>query len=133
MNPTQNVYPFLMFTGKAEEAMKFYTSLFPNARILNISRYTSGGSGVAGAVLRATFTIGEQTVMCTDSPIKHGFTFTPSCSLFVNCDSEDQIRRLSDALSAGGSVLMPLGHYGFSRKFMWLNDRYGVSWQLNLD
>ena len=130
---SQTVHPFLMFTGKAEEAMSFYISLFPNGRINSISRYTAGGPNAPGSVMRASFTIGEQTVLCTDSPIKHGFTFTPSFSLFVNCESEDHIRRLSSALGVGGTVLMPLGHYGFSRKFAWLNDRYGVSWQLNLD
>jgi predicted 3-demethylubiquinone-9 3-methyltransferase (glyoxalase superfamily) len=130
---TQIVHPFLMFTGQAEQAMNFYTSLLPNSRIVDIKRYTAAGSGSVGTVMKATFVIGEQTVMCTDSPVQHNFTFTPSFSLFVSCESEEQIQRLSEALSAGGKVLMPLGHYGFSRKFTWLNDRYGVSWQLNLD
>jgi len=113
--------------------MNFYTSLLPNSRIVDIKRYTGGGSGATGTVMKATFVIGEQTVICTDSPIKHNFTFTPSFSLFVSCESEDQIQKLSEGLAAGGKVLMPLGHYGFSRKFAWVNDRYGVSWQLNLD
>jgi predicted 3-demethylubiquinone-9 3-methyltransferase (glyoxalase superfamily) len=130
---TQTVHPFLMFTGQAEQAMSFYTSLLPNSRIVDIKRYTAGGASGVGTVMKATFVIGEQTVICTDSPIKHNFTFTPSFSLFVSCESEEQIQRLSEALGAGGKVLMPLGHYGFSRKFTWLSDRYGVSWQLNLD
>jgi len=126
------VRPFLMFEGKAEEAMKFYVSLIPGSEILEITRYGPGGPGPEGSVMKATFSVGGQTVMCIDSPAKHQFTFTPSFSLFVDCDSEVEVDRLSAALSEGGSTLMPLGNYGFSRKFAWVSDRYGVSWQVNL-
>jgi predicted 3-demethylubiquinone-9 3-methyltransferase (glyoxalase superfamily) len=67
-----------------------------------------------------------------DSPVKHAFTFTPSMSLFVACNSESELRRLADALLEDGEVLMPLDNYGISKLFVWLNDRFGVSWQLNL-
>ena len=126
------VRPFLMFEGKAEEAMTFYVSLFPDGKIVDIVRYGPGQAGAEGSVKVASFMVGGQTVMCIDSPPKHGFTFTPAFSLFVDCDSEEDIRRLSAALGEGGAVLMPLDAYGFSRRFTWLNDRYGVSWQLNL-
>jgi predicted 3-demethylubiquinone-9 3-methyltransferase (glyoxalase superfamily) len=129
----QLVRPFLMFTGQAEEAINFYVSLFQSARVLNMVKYGKDGPGTPGSVMKAAFSIGEQTIMCIDSPAVHDFSFTPSFSLFVGCESEDDIRRLSEALSEGGSVLMPLGSYGFSRKFAWVTDRYGVSWQLNLD
>jgi predicted 3-demethylubiquinone-9 3-methyltransferase (glyoxalase superfamily) len=126
------VWPFLMFEGKAEEAMNFYVSLFPGAKVIDIVRYGPNGPGPQGSVMRASFQIGSQTVMCTDSFVKHDFSFTPAFSLFVECDSQDEIGRLYSALSAGGKALMPIGEYGFSRKFGWVNDRYGVSWQLNL-
>jgi predicted 3-demethylubiquinone-9 3-methyltransferase (glyoxalase superfamily) len=71
-------------------------------------------------------------VLCSDSYVKHEFTFTPAISLFVRCESEDGIRRLSTSLSEGGKTFMPLGNYGFSRQFAWVSDRYGVAWQLNL-
>lgn len=61
----------------------------------------------------------------------HAFNFTPSMSLFVDCENEEEISHLYNALSAGGAVLMPLGNYGFSPRFGWVNDRFGVSWQLN--
>jgi predicted 3-demethylubiquinone-9 3-methyltransferase (glyoxalase superfamily) len=70
--------------------------------------------------------------MCIDSPAKQNFTFTPASSLFVDCESEEDIRRLSSALGEGGQTLMPLDSYGFGRLFAWVSDRYGVSWQLNL-
>ncbi len=73
-----------------------------------------------------------QTVRCTDSFVKHAFAFTPAFSLFLDCGSIEQIEQLFAKLSEGGSVDMPLGSYGFSRRFGWLNDRFGVSWQLNL-
>ena len=70
--------------------------------------------------------------MCSDSPVKHGFSFTPSSSTFVDFDSEAELERTYRVLADGGHVLMPLGNYGFSKRFGWLNDRFGVSWQLNL-
>jgi predicted 3-demethylubiquinone-9 3-methyltransferase (glyoxalase superfamily) len=126
------VRPFLMFEGKAEEAMNFYVSLFPSAKVHNVERYGAGGPGKPGTVMRASFSIAGQTVMCTDSPISHKFTFTPSFSFWVDCESEEELNRLFIALSSGGAVLMPLNNYGFSKKFAWLSDKFGVSWQLNL-
>jgi predicted 3-demethylubiquinone-9 3-methyltransferase (glyoxalase superfamily) len=126
------IQPFLMFEGKAEEAMNFYVSLFPGAEVLHIFRYGPNGPGVEGSVIKASFRIGSQTVMCTDSFVKHDFSFTPAFSLFVECASEQEIRRLYSALVEGGKALMPIGSYGFSRMFGWVNDRFGVSWQLNL-
>lgn len=129
---TCTVTPFLMFEGKAEEAMNFYVSVIPDSRVGAIERYGADGPGAEGFVQTATFSIGGLTVICSDSSVHHAFTFTPSTSLFVESASEDELHRLVDALGAGGKFLMPLGNYGFSREFAWLNDRYGVSWQLNL-
>jgi predicted 3-demethylubiquinone-9 3-methyltransferase (glyoxalase superfamily) len=129
---TLKIRPFLMFEGKAEEALRFYVSLFPGSEVININRYGPRGPGPEGSVMVAAFTIGGQPMMCSDSFVKHNFTFTPSSSLFVDCTSEEELRRIVAALSDGGSTLMPLGNYGFSRQFAWVNDRYGVSWQLNL-
>jgi predicted 3-demethylubiquinone-9 3-methyltransferase (glyoxalase superfamily) len=126
------VLPFLMFEGKAEEAMNFYVSLFPGAKIENLVRYDAKQPGKEGSVMKANFKVGDQTVLCTDSVVKHEFSFTAAFSFFVECDSEVEIDRLYAALAAGGATPMPLGSYGFSRKFAWVNDRFGVSWQLNL-
>jgi predicted 3-demethylubiquinone-9 3-methyltransferase (glyoxalase superfamily) len=83
-------------------------------------------------VLRLRFDgFGDQIVLCTDSYMNHDFTFTPSFSLFVQCGSDEEIQRLTSELLKAGSTLMLLDDYGFSRQFAWVNDRYGVSWQLN--
>jgi predicted 3-demethylubiquinone-9 3-methyltransferase (glyoxalase superfamily) len=126
------VTPFLMFQNdRAEEAMQFYAKLFPNASVDVGERYGAGGPGKQGTVMRGTLRIAGQDVRFLDSPVKHGFEFTPSFSLFVDCDSEAELDKLYAALLEGGAALMPLNNYGFSKKFGWLNDRYGVSWQLN--
>jgi predicted 3-demethylubiquinone-9 3-methyltransferase (glyoxalase superfamily) len=121
-----------MFEGQAEEAITFYVSLIPNSRVIDIKRYGSEAQGKEGSVMTAFFEVGGLTVMCTDSPVSHNFSFTPSSSLFVTCASESELDRLAAALGESGQVLMPIGSYGFSTRFTWLNDRYGVSWQLNV-
>lgn len=70
--------------------------------------------------------------MCIDSSIKHEFTFTPAISLYVTCDTEEEIDEAFEKLSEDGGVLMPLAAYPFSEKFGWVADKYGVTWQLNL-
>jgi predicted 3-demethylubiquinone-9 3-methyltransferase (glyoxalase superfamily) len=121
-----------MFQGNnAEEAMNGYVSLIPGSAILDVVRHTAA-TGVEGTIMKATFRVGDQTVVCSDSAIQHGFTFTPSFSFFVECESESQLEQLFASLSDRGGVLMPLDNYGFSRRFGWVNDRFGVSWQLNL-
>lgn len=122
----------LMFEGVAEEAMNFYVSLLKGSEIRRIERYGPGEPGAEGTVKRASFTLGGQEFFCIDSPIKHMFTFTPSISLFVNCESEAEIDTLYRELSAEGDVLMPIDNYGFSTRFGWVKDRFGVSWQVNL-
>ncbi|MDQ8196465.1 VOC family protein, partial [Coraliomargarita sp. SDUM461004] len=126
------ITPFLMFTGKAEEAMDLYVTLFPNAEIKEITRWSEGEQGDVGSIKTATFSLNGQKVMCTDSPPVHDFTFTPSISLYVTCASESDFDKYCEALSKDGKFLMPPDNYGFSSKFTWVQDRYGVSWQLNL-
>jgi predicted 3-demethylubiquinone-9 3-methyltransferase (glyoxalase superfamily) len=127
-----SVTPFLMFTGRAEEAMRFYVELFPDSRIDEIIRYGPEEAGREGSVMTARFRIGAQSVLCIDSPPVHAFDFTPSFSFFIDCESEAQISALYAALREDGEELMPLGTYGFSQEYGWVKDRFGVSWQLNL-
>ena len=128
----QKFTPFLMFTGRAEEAMNLYTSLFENSEILSITRYGPNEAGVEGSVIHATFTLNGHRYMCIDSSVHHDFDFTPSFSIHVQFKSEAEIDRVYAGLNQGGSVHMPLGPYPFSKKYAWLSDRFGVSWQLDL-
>lgn len=125
--------PFLMFQhGKAEEALDFYIAVVPDSRIVSIERFGAEGPGPAGSVLRAHVEIAGQPVMAHDSFIAHGFDFTPSWSFLLDCADEAEADRLFAALGAGGAVLMPLDNYGWSRRFGWVSDRFGVAWQINL-
>jgi len=128
----RSVATFLMFYGTAEEAMRLYVSLFPGSAITRLERYGPDEGGPEGSVKRAHLQLGGQELMCFDSPVKHDFTFTPSISLFVECESAAELEDVFGRLAEGGTVLMPLDDYGFSTRFGWLNDRFGVSWQLNL-
>jgi predicted 3-demethylubiquinone-9 3-methyltransferase (glyoxalase superfamily) len=130
---TQKITTFLMFqNGDAEEAMTFYVSLFDDAKVVDVTRIAPGEPGPEGKIKHARFTLAGQEYMCIDSDRVHAFTFTPSMSLYVGCDTEEEIDRLYAALVEGGGALMPLNSYGFSTKFGWVADRFGVSWQLNL-
>jgi len=129
----QQVTTLLMFTGRAEEAMSLYTSLFKRSKIIRVTRYGANEAGSEGTVQHATFTLNGQEFMCIDSNVEHAFTFTPSISLYVRCQTEDEIERVFAILSQDGQVFMPLDRYPVSEKFGWLSDRFGVSWQLSLE
>ncbi|MED1421606.1 VOC family protein [Bacillus smithii] len=121
----QKITTCFMFNGKAEEAMNFYTSVFNPSEINSVFHHEDG------SVLHATFTLKGQTFMAIDNN-KQEHPFTPAMSLFVNCDNEEEINKAFEQLSQNGKILMPLSSYPFSEKFGWVEDQYGVSWQLNL-
>jgi predicted 3-demethylubiquinone-9 3-methyltransferase (glyoxalase superfamily) len=124
--------PFLMFEGRAEEALDFYVATIPQSRIEHIDRYGAGEPGPEGSIRLARAVVAGLPILASDSFVHHGFTFTPSISFMLTCQDEDEVEHLAAALGEGGGVLMPPGNYGFSRKFAWVNDRFGVSWQVNL-
>lgn len=128
----KSVTPFLMFQGNAEEAMNHYISIIEDSEITSIVRYGPNQSGAEGSVMHAAFSLKGQTFMCIDSNVKHDFTFTPSFSIYLTCESEAEIEKVYGALMDGGGAMMPLDNYGFSQKFGWIADKFGVSWQLNL-
>ena len=128
---TQSIKTFLMFEVRCEQALNFYISLFAGGAVTSIRHYGPEGPGAEGSVVQATFTLKGQTFMAIDSSVKHDFAFTPAMSLFVDCEDEAEIDWLFAKLSDGGKILMPLNAYPFSRKFGWVADKFGVSWQLN--
>ncbi len=135
---------FLTFVGdqcgKAEEAIKFYTSLFPNSGVKKIIKYAEGEDGGTPELIKyGVFTLNGVEYRVSESNYNHAWSFTPGVSLFVACDSENEIQTLFEKLSSnGGQVMVPLdayegtGDYGFGKKFGWCEDKYGISWQLNL-
>lgn len=124
--------PFFMFQeGNAQAALDLYFATFPDSQMVRVERYAQGEPGPAGTIKVAVFTLCGREFMCSDSPIKHGFSFTPANSTFVEFDAIEELERVYGILSDGGQALMPLGNYGFSQRFGWINDRHGVSWQLN--
>ncbi len=128
---TTTARPFLMFQdGVAQAALDLYFATFPDSRIVRVEHYAQGEPN-PGTIEVAVFTLCGREFMCSDSPIKHAFSFTPSSSTFVEFDSLAELERAFGVLSDGGEVLMPLDNYGFSQRFGWVNDRFGVSWQLN--
>ena len=114
----QKITPFLWFDDKAEEAAKFYISIFKNSKMGRISRYGENAPGPKGTVMTATFQIeGQEFVALNGGPL---FTFSEAISFFVNCETQEEVDELWEKLSAGGE----------KSRCGWLTDKYGVSWQI---
>ena len=130
----KQITTFLTFQNQdAEEAMNFYISVFENSKITEVNRYGKEGPAPEGSILMARFELNGSQFACSDSYIKHEWNFTPGVSNFVDCKSKEELETLFAKLSENGKVLMPLANYGFSKQFGFLEDQFGVSWQLNLD
>jgi predicted 3-demethylubiquinone-9 3-methyltransferase (glyoxalase superfamily) len=114
----QKITPFLTFNDQAEEAVNFYVSIFGNSKIVSVSRYGEVGPGPKGSVMSATFLLEGQEFMALNGG-PH-FTFAEGFSLFVNCETQEEVDELWEKLSEGGEK-GPCG---------WLKDKYGVSWQI---
>lgn len=131
----QKITPCLWFDENAEDAISFYTSHFPDSRVLEIERYPDRdldipAEGMAGKVLNATFELDGFRFMALDGgPVFH---FNPSVSFFVRLESKAEIDELWGSLADGGTALMALDEYPFSPWYGWIQDRFGVSWQLIL-
>ncbi|HLO31405.1 MAG TPA: VOC family protein [Anaerolineales bacterium] len=114
----QKITPFLWFDTQAEEAMKFYTSIFKNSKVNGVSRYGEAGPGPAGSVMTASFELeGMEFTALNGGP---EYKFNESISFFVNCKSQEEIDYLWEKLTEGGEE-GPCG---------WLKDQFGVSWQI---
>ena len=114
----QKITTFLWFDDRAEEATKFYVSLFKNSKITNVSRYTEGSPGPAGKVMTVAFELdGQQFVALNGGP---QFPFTEAISLLINCETQQEVDELWEKLSSGGE----------KSQCGWLKDKYGLSWQV---
>ena len=131
----KGIIPYLWCNDNAEEMVKFYTDLFPDSRTGQKVPYTEASSQASGQPLGSTMSwqfwlLGQEFVALNGGD---HFKFTPSVSFSVDCHSEEFVQRLWDSLSAGGAVLMPLQKYPFSELYGWVQDKFGLSWQLNLN
>ena len=136
---------FLTFVGdqcgKAEEAINFYTSIFPNSEIKHLQKYAEGEAGGTPALIKyGIFSLNGTAYMVSESNYKHAWSFTPAVSLLIKDNSANLIQDLFEKLSSnGGQIMVPLdnyngdGDYGFGQKFGWCEDKYGISWQFILD
>jgi predicted 3-demethylubiquinone-9 3-methyltransferase (glyoxalase superfamily) len=130
----QRINPFLWFNDNAEEAVNFYTSFFSNSKIIKLVRYGEEGPEAAGRPKGSVMTVdfeleGQAFAAINGGPV---FKITPAISFFVNCATSREIDLLWEKLSEGGTVLMALDTYPFSEKYGWIQDKFGVSWQLIL-
>jgi predicted 3-demethylubiquinone-9 3-methyltransferase (glyoxalase superfamily) len=114
----QKLTPFLWFDNQAEEAMKFYVSVFKNSKVVSVTRYGEGGLGPKGTVMTATFQLDGQDFMALNGG-PH-FKFTEAISFFVNCETQQEVDELWENLSEGGE----------KSRCGWLKDKYGLSWQV---
>jgi predicted 3-demethylubiquinone-9 3-methyltransferase (glyoxalase superfamily) len=114
----QKITPFLWFDSQAEEAMNFYVSIFKNSKVLTVTRYGEAGPGPKGTVMSATFQLEGQTFYALNGGPQ--FKFTPAISLFVNCETQQEVDDLWQKLSAGGK----------EDRCGWIQDKYGLSWQI---
>ena len=130
----KQITPCLWFDNQAEEAVTFYTSLFRNSKVGNISRYGKEGFEAhgqkEGTILTIEFEIEGQSFNALNGG-PH-YKFNPSVSFYVVCETEDEVNFIWKHLSERGTVMMPLDKYDWSGKYGWLNDRYGLSWQIAL-
>ncbi|MBQ24711.1 VOC family protein [Alcanivorax sp.] len=122
----------LMFQGRANAALDLYDSAIPAFELLNRTVYGPDEMGETGQVKAAWFRVGNVRVHCFDSPVPHDFDFTPSTSLCLALKHEQAVTDTFEKLADGGTVLMPLDSYDFNPWFGWVQDRFGVSWQLSV-
>ena len=130
---TRELRTFLTFQdATAGAALDLYEDVFDDFELRELERYDAAGPGPEGSVRYARFRLAGSELSCADSPVSHAWGFTPAVSLWIECEDSDELERLFNRLSEAGTVFMPLDDYGFSRRFGWVGDRFGVTWQLNL-
>lgn len=131
----QKMIPCLWFDNQAEEAVNFYVSIFDDSSIGTIARYGEAGHDIHGRKAGSVMTVDFELEGYGFTALNGGphFKANPSISFFVMCKTEDKVDRLWDAFSDGGTPLMPLDKYPFSEKYGWIQDKYGLSWQLMVE
>ncbi len=131
----QKITPFLWFDNNAEEAVNFYTSLFDDSKILNITRYNEAGAKASGQKAGSAMTVafkleGQNFTALNGGPY---YKLNQSISLFAYCESDAKIEKVYNKLCEGGTIFFPLDKYDWGLRYAWVQVKFGLSWQLDVD
>ena len=121
--------PFITMQGQAKDALDFYQAVFTSFEMISLQHHSEPHEKL---IMLAVFSVDEQEIMISDSFITHDWEINPGISFFINLDQEEQLHELAEKLGANGNFHMPPGDYGFSKLFAWVEDQFGVNWQLNI-
>ena len=122
--------PFITIEKRAQEALDFYSSVFPSFSLISLNHHAEPHHEL---VMLAVFSIRDQEIMMSDSFVAHEWNINPGISFFIGLDSENEVDTLSKLLEEEGKIHMPPNDYGFSKRFAWVEDKFGVNWQLNVE
>ena len=121
--------PFITMQGQAKDALDFYQAVFTSFEMISLQHHSEPHEKL---IMLAVFSVDEQEIMISDSFITHDWEINSGISFFINLDQEEQLHELAEKLGANGNFHMPPGDYGFSKLFAWVEDQFGVNWQLNI-
>ena len=121
--------PFITMQGQAKDVLDFYQAVFPSFEMISPQHHSEPHQNL---IMLAVISIDEQEIMISDSFITHDWQINPGISFFIDLDQEEELHKLAEQLGANGNFHMRPGDYGFSKLFAWVEDQFGVNWQLNI-
>lgn len=131
----QKITPFLWFDNNAEDAVKFYTSIFGHSEMSSITRYNEASTNTsgqkAGTAMKISFKLEGQNFTALNGGAH--FKLNQAISFFVYCESDTKIKKIYNKLCEGGKIFFPLDKYDWSERYAWVQDKFGLSWQLDVD
>ena len=122
--------PFITIEKRAQEALEFYASVFPSYSLISLNHHAEPHQDL---VMLAVFSIRGQEIMISDSFVSHEWNITPGISFFIDLEHEEDLDALLESLENQGKIHMPADNYGFSKRFAWVEDKFGINWQMNVE
>ena len=122
--------PFITVEKRAQEALDFYSSVFPSFSLISLNHHAEPHHEL---VMLGIFSIKGQEIMISDSFVSHEWGISPGISFFLDLDDKDELDTILKSLEEQGKIHMPANDYGFSKRFAWVEDKFGVNWQLNVE
>ena len=122
--------PFITVEKRAQEALDFYSSVFPSFSLISLNHHAEPHHEL---VMLGIFSIKGQEIMISDSFVSHEWGISPGISFFLDLEDKDELDTLLKSLEEQGKIHMPANDYGFSERFAWVEDKFGVNWQLNVE